>query len=198
MKAYYPPGMDRLGYYAELFDVVEANSTYSARSRSMIGGASLIRRPRFVKRFFPPFHRGASARATARGRQTRRHSDADGSLRRPEAELLRLPGVGSRAARQPQMLVEFRHGAWFDQAEKSLDFLERNDMTHVIVDTPVFPVVVARTGAEAYVRFHGRNSATWYKRTARPPSALTRVRSSWWLCLARRDASCRSPQRTAR
>ena len=28
VKAYYPPGVDRLRYYAERFDVVEANSTY--------------------------------------------------------------------------------------------------------------------------------------------------------------------------
>jgi uncharacterized protein YecE (DUF72 family) len=63
------------------------------------------------------------------------------------------------------MLVEFRHKAWFEQGERTLDFLQSNDMTHVIVDTPVFPVVVARTGPDAYVRFHGRNRGSWYKRT---------------------------------
>ena len=63
------------------------------------------------------------------------------------------------------LLVEFRHTSWFEQADQALAFLERHGMTYVTVDTPVFPVVVARTGPDAYVRFHGRNSATWYKRT---------------------------------
>jgi len=35
----------------------------------------------------------------------------------------------------------------------------------VTVDAPVFPLVVARTTPTAYVRLHGRNAATWYKRT---------------------------------
>mgnify|MGYP003694799349 CR=1 FL=1 len=43
-------------------------------------------------------------------------------------------------------------------------------MTHVIVDAPrtearnVSPTVVATTTPTAYVRFHGRNAATWNKR----------------------------------
>ena len=73
------------------------------------------------------------------------------------------------------MLTEFRHKAWFEQAEETLDFLRSNDMTHVIADTPVFPVVVARTGPEAYVRFHGRNRATWYKRTGSTAERLRDV-----------------------
>jgi uncharacterized protein YecE (DUF72 family) len=44
-------------------------------------------------------------------------------------------------------------------------------MTYVIVDAPrmearnVAPTVVATTSPTAYVRFHGRNAATWNKRT---------------------------------
>jgi uncharacterized protein YecE (DUF72 family) len=71
-----------------------------------------------------------------------------------------------------QMLVEFRHASWLEPENRleTLGFLERNHMTHVIVDAPrtearnVSPTVVATTTPTAYVRFHGRNAATWNKR----------------------------------
>jgi uncharacterized protein YecE (DUF72 family) len=70
------------------------------------------------------------------------------------------------------MLVEFRHASWLesDNRLETLAFLERNHMSHVIVDAPrtearnVSPTVVATTTPTAYVRFHGRNAATWNKR----------------------------------
>jgi uncharacterized protein YecE (DUF72 family) len=66
-----------------------------------------------------------------------------------------------------EMLVEFRHKSWFEQPDETLSFLEEHGMTYVTVDAPpdVIPRVVARTSGTAYVRFHGRNRATWYKRT---------------------------------
>ena len=66
-----------------------------------------------------------------------------------------------------EVLVEFRHKAWFEEPAEPLAFLEQHDMTYVTVDAPsdVIPLVVARTSATAYVRFHGRNRATWFKRT---------------------------------
>ena len=72
-----------------------------------------------------------------------------------------------------EMLVEFRHASWLDDEHRAetLTFLERNHMSYVIVDAPhtggrnVLPTVVATTSPTAYVRFHGRNAATWNKRT---------------------------------
>jgi uncharacterized protein YecE (DUF72 family) len=72
-----------------------------------------------------------------------------------------------------EMLVEFRHASWLDAENRAetLAFLERNHMSYVIVDAPrtearnVSPTVVATTTSTAYVRFHGRNAATWNKRT---------------------------------
>jgi uncharacterized protein YecE (DUF72 family) len=72
-----------------------------------------------------------------------------------------------------EMLVEFRHASWLDEDNRAetLRFLEENGMTYVIVDAPhtggknVVPTVVAETSPTAYVRFHGRNAATWNKRT---------------------------------
>ena len=72
-----------------------------------------------------------------------------------------------------EVLVEFRHRSWLDEDNRAetLAFLEQRGLTYVIVDAPktearnLVPTVVARTSPTAYVRFHGRNAATWNKRT---------------------------------
>jgi uncharacterized protein YecE (DUF72 family) len=72
-----------------------------------------------------------------------------------------------------EMLVEFRHRSWLDEGHRaeSLAFLERIGASYVSVDAPrsetarnLVPTVVATTSPTAYVRFHGRNLATWNKR----------------------------------
>ena len=72
-----------------------------------------------------------------------------------------------------EMLVEFRHAAWYDDEHRSdtLALLESLGATHVVVDAPriegakdVAPTVLALTSPTLYVRFHGRNAATWRKR----------------------------------
>src|SRR5688572_10925544 len=72
-----------------------------------------------------------------------------------------------------ELLVEFRHRSWLDEEHRAetLGFLERRGLTYVVVDAPktdarnLVPTVVARTSPTAYVRFHGRNAATWNLRT---------------------------------
>jgi uncharacterized protein YecE (DUF72 family) len=71
-----------------------------------------------------------------------------------------------------EMLVEFRHRSWLDDENRSetLAFLERLGAAHVIVDAPkteaknLVPTVLALTSPTLYLRFHGRNAATWNKR----------------------------------
>jgi uncharacterized protein YecE (DUF72 family) len=71
-----------------------------------------------------------------------------------------------------EMLVEFRHRDWFAEDRRAglLGWLEERRMSLVTVDAPrldaanVPQTVVAVTGPIAYVRFHGRNAATWNKR----------------------------------
>ncbi len=71
-----------------------------------------------------------------------------------------------------ELLVEFRHRSWLDDEHRAstLAFLEARGLTYVIVDAPktdaknLVPTVVARTSRTAYLRFHGRNAATWNKR----------------------------------
>ncbi|HEY3185096.1 MAG TPA: DUF72 domain-containing protein [Gaiellaceae bacterium] len=71
-----------------------------------------------------------------------------------------------------KMLVEFRHRSWFEEdvMPEVLKWLEERRMAYVTVDAPkvdaknVPATVVAATSGLAYVRFHGRNAATWNKR----------------------------------
>jgi uncharacterized protein YecE (DUF72 family) len=72
-----------------------------------------------------------------------------------------------------EMLVEFRHASWLDDEhrDETLRFLTDLDAAHVVVDAPripgaknVAPTVLAVTNPTLYVRFHGRNAATWNKR----------------------------------
>ena len=75
--------------------------------------------------------------------------------------------------RGDEVFVEFRHRSWLDDEGRAetLAFLESRGLTYVVVDAPrtkarnLVPTVVARTSATAYVRFHGRNAATWNRRT---------------------------------
>jgi uncharacterized protein YecE (DUF72 family) len=70
------------------------------------------------------------------------------------------------------ILVEFRNTTWLapNQREASLDFLKELGLSYVTVDAPQIgtgtaPLVPAVTNARlAYLRMHGRNRETWYKK----------------------------------
>ena len=211
-KAWYPKGVksgERLGYYAERFDVVEANSTfYRMPDEDLVARWARLLPDGFVmhvKAFglmtrhpvrldaLPEDLHGA-VEADERGRVDRPSREVRGEVFRrflaalePLREAGRLGGILMQFppyvvpkprsyeylewAREQlaghEMLVEFRHKAWFEDPAEPLAFLEQHDMTYVTVDAPsdVIPLVVARTSPTAYVRFHGRNRATWFKRT---------------------------------
>ncbi len=69
-------------------------------------------------------------------------------------------------------LFEPRHRSWYAEEIRAelLSFLESRKMTWVVVDAPkteaanVPATLVATTTPTAYVRFHGRNAATWNAR----------------------------------
>ena len=218
-KLFYPPGVkgaeERLRYYADRFDTVEANSTYYRLPDEHMVQHWADRTPdgfvMHVKAFgvmtrhpvkveqLPPDLR-AEAPLDQRGRVERpsrefraevfrRFHDALRPLRETRklgGILMQLPPyVVFRPASLEylewaqgelggdEMLVEFRHASWLDDENRgeTLAFLDGHDMTYVIVDAPrlearnVAPTVVATTTPTAYVRFHGRNAATWNKRT---------------------------------
>lgn len=73
-----------------------------------------------------------------------------------------------------RMLVEFRHPSWVaeERASSTLRWLSDRGITYVAVDAPQFaerstmPPHPAVTAPLAYVRLHGRNRETYFKRTA--------------------------------
>jgi uncharacterized protein YecE (DUF72 family) len=212
-KAWYPKGVksgERLGFYAERFDVVEANSSFYrlpdeelvARWARLLPDGFVMHVKAFglmtrhpVRLEAVPEDLHGEVEADERGRVDRPSREVRGEVFRrflaalePLREAGKLGGILMQFppyvvpkprsyeylewAREQlaghEMLVEFRHKAWFDEPAEPLGFLEQHDMTYVTVDAPpdVIPLVVARTSGTAYVRFHGRNRATWFKRTA--------------------------------
>ena len=73
-----------------------------------------------------------------------------------------------------RVAVEFRHASWVgpEELERTLDLLEGLGLTYVGVDEPrldstgVLPPLTAATSDIGYVRFHGRNAATWHARVS--------------------------------
>ncbi|HEY1317867.1 MAG TPA: DUF72 domain-containing protein [Gaiella sp.] len=211
-KAWYPKGVksgERLAYYAERFDVVEANSTFYrlpdedlvARWARLLPDGFVMHVKAFglmtrhpVRLDALPEDLHGEVEADERGRVDRPSREVRGEVFRrflaalePLRRAGRLGGIlmqfppyvvpkprsyeylewaGERLEGY-EALVEFRHKAWFENPAEPLAFLEEHGMTYVTVDAPaeVIPLVVARTSPTAYVRFHGRNRATWFKRT---------------------------------
>lgn len=207
VKAWYPKGVDRLGYYAKRFDTVEANSTFYRLPDEQLVARWAEKLPdgfvMHVKAFGLMTRHPVKVEALPDDLRAAMPVDERGRVDRPPRELRaevfrrflaaleplrsggKLGGVLMQMApyvvpkelsydylawaREQlegyEMLVEFRHKAWFEQAEQTLGFCEAQGMTYVIVDAPVFPLVIGRTSPTVYVRFHGRNAATWHKRT---------------------------------
>jgi uncharacterized protein YecE (DUF72 family) len=213
VKAWYPKGVgrgqSRLEYYAERFDVVEANSTFyrlpdedlvARWARAVPDGfvmhvkafGLMTRHP--VRLDVLPEDLHDEVEADERGRVDRPSREVRGEVFRrflaalePLREAGKLGGILMQFppyvvpkprsyeylewAREQlaghEMLVEFRHKSWFEEPADPLAFLEAHGMTYVTVDAPpdVIPLVVGRTSGTAYVRFHGRNRKTWFKRT---------------------------------
>ncbi len=217
-KVWYPPGIrsgeERLRYYAERFDTVEANSTYyRLPEREMVERWAERTPPAFtmhVKAFgvmtrhpvkldqlppdlrdVPVDERGRVERPPRefRAEVFRRFSEALEPLRRAGklgGILLQFPSYVVFRPRSleyiewaqdqlpgDELLIEFRHRSWLEEDVRAevLSFLEERGLTYVMVDAPrsegrnLIPTVVATTSPTAYLRLHGRNAATWNKRT---------------------------------
>ena len=72
---------------------------------------------------------------------------------------------------QAPLAIEFRHPSWVVEGQPRLEtmkFLRRNELCYVSVDCPQGPSIVPSfleaTTARMYLRFHGRNRETWFKK----------------------------------
>lgn len=188
LAAWYPRSVrtaeGRLAHYAARFDTVEVDSPfYRLPSPETTARWAERTPPGFT------FHVKASAEMTGHRAADRREAfrafreavaplEASGKLR---AVLLQYPPwltksreaahaiVESAALLEPLVpLVEFRHGSWLapDELGTTLELCRRNGIAFVSIDAPAnaLPTVAETTHAVAYVRFHGRNRETWFKK----------------------------------
>lgn len=76
---------------------------------------------------------------------------------------------------EAELAIEFRHPSWVLEGSarhETMDFLRHNRLFYVSVDCPpgpsILPSFLQATGDEMYVRFHGRNRETWFKKNITP------------------------------
>lgn len=193
-EEFYPPGLpptDRLSYYARRYPVVEINSSFYhlLPPRNYAGWAEKTP-PDFAfdvkahgqlsqhRRDEPP-----TAEAFAAFRASYRPMVETGKLRAvlfqfppwfvDDAKNRRYLGRVAAEMGEDQVVIEFRHTSWLtpDAAPETLGLLSELGLGYVVVDAPqvgtgTAPLVPAVTDPDlAYVRLHGRNTATWYKKT---------------------------------
>jgi uncharacterized protein YecE (DUF72 family) len=81
-----------------------------------------------------------------------------------------LAGLRERLP-QATLAIEFRHPSWVLEGQRrqdTMEFLRRNELCYVSVDCPqgpsIMPSFLEATGTQMYVRFHGRNRESWFKK----------------------------------
>ena len=191
---FYPPGLkptDRITYYAQRYPVVEVNSSfYHVLPPRNYAGWAAKTPPDFVfnvkaygqltqhRRDEPP-----TGDTFAAFRASYRSLVEAGKLR---AVLFQFPPWFTDEAKhraylrrvaeemaEDQVVVEFRHTSWLepDRVPETFGLLSELGLGYVVVDAPQIgtgtaPLVPAVTDPDlAYVRLHGRNAKTWYKKT---------------------------------
>jgi len=181
---FYPAGTrsaDFLAYYARHFEAVEVNATYYRVPDAGMFERMVRKTPdgfRFVVKLNQAMtHEGSRDPALYREflaalaplKDARRY---DGLLAQFPWGFKRTPDHRRHLAAMRELLageplfVEFRHDSWLTpELEPSL---REHRIGYCAVDEPqlpgLLPPVTMVTAEDAYVRFHGRNAATWWGR----------------------------------
>ena len=173
--------LDHLRFYANLFSIVEVNSTFY-RLPPPARAADWVRRTPGGFRFAAKFPQEIT--------HERRLVDIEEPLARFLAVLEPLQGAGKLAAALLQLppslafdpdpvrqfyeqlpptlpvAVEFREPSWL--APESFDLLREFRLAYVVVDEPMLPIRLEVTAPFAYVRWHGHGQPVWYDYTYAP------------------------------
>jgi len=180
---FYPPGTREpamLEYYASHFDALEINFTYyrlPAPGQLAAMSARCKDRVIFAVKAWQGMTHGdvakaedfAAFRAALEPLAERRVLGAvllqfPGSFRPSDAANARLLGLAARLRPFP-LVVEFRHRSWV--REETFRLLRAEEIGYCCVDEPslpgLIPPVAVATADTAYVRFHGRNAAKWFR-----------------------------------
>lgn len=179
LGTYYPLGMDKsdmLAYYAKEFNTLEINFTYYR----MPSAKSLFLMAKKVPDRFLFCVKATQEMTHARVRDPKLFEQFNQAL----MPLREANKFGSILAQFPSsfhagveskeylewfreqigelpVVVEFRSKEWL--TEETFELLRSNRFGFCSVDEPYFPRVAKVTGDTAYVRFHGRNYAKWWK-----------------------------------
>ncbi len=182
----YPTVLSRsrwLPFYAEAFSTVEINATYyrvptEAMLRGLLGKVDPARFVFTVKTPAQMTHRRAEfdnaaepfVEALAPLRQTGTLgavlAQFPYSFRRPEADRAHLQRLRDVIPGDIPVHVEFRHEIWY--TPETFTFLENQGLGVVNVDLPPLrglprDVTDYVTNGIGYFRFHGRNTANWWR-----------------------------------
>lgn len=181
---FYPPGTAPgrfLGYYARHFDVVEVNATYYRIPDPGMFERMAAKTPdgfRFVVKLNqamthdhardPALYRtflDAVAPLKTAGKYDGLLAQFPGGFRGTAANRDHLEAVRGLLGDEP-LFVEFRHDSWL--APDLEPWLRERRLGWCAVDEPplpgLLPPVTMVTTEDAYVRFHGRNTKTWWGR----------------------------------
>jgi uncharacterized protein YecE (DUF72 family) len=190
---FYPPGLkptDRISYYARRYPVVEVNASYYhlLPQRNYAGWAAKTPDDFTfnVKAYGQLTQHDRDEPPTAEAFAAFRESYLPlVEASKLGAVLFQFPpwftneprqrtflGRVAREMEGDQVVVEFRHTSWLipDHAPKTLALLNELNLGYVIVDAPqvgdgTAPLVPAVTDPDiAYIRLHGRNTHTWYRK----------------------------------
>jgi uncharacterized protein YecE (DUF72 family) len=169
---------DRLRYYADLFPIVEVNSTFY-RLPPVSVAESWARRTPSRFRFTAKFPQSITHERRLVGADEELHRFLQ--VLRPLQEsgkllaaLLQLPpslpfepatirGFYQSIPPDLPVAVEFREASWLSQ--ESFDLLKEFKFAYVVVDEPLLPIRLERTGPFVYVRWHGHGRSIWYDYT---------------------------------
>jgi uncharacterized protein YecE (DUF72 family) len=181
----FPPGLkaaDRITHYARLFSVVEINSSYYHLLSTRNYASWAAKTPedfRFTVKAYAELtghHRGEPAPPVtfAHFRESYGPLRESGKL---SAVLFQFPPwfeANASSRRELERCVElmFRNVSWLsdDEQARTFELLARLGTSYVTVDAPqvgrgTAPLVPEVTNPRlAYLRLHGRNTDTWYKR----------------------------------
>ncbi len=184
----YPPdaprGFDELSYISNFFDVIELNNTFYRIPESKVV-ENWVKRVghnqsfKFTVKIYQGFTHEQRPVDEGELRQFYRVLDPlkkagclgavlaqfPASFKNTEQGMGRLEDLALRLKDYP-LTVEFRHRSWATPGVYR--WLEENAVSFCNVDEPVFQHLLRPsalvTGPVGYVRFHGRNYASWYSK----------------------------------
>ena len=169
---------DRLRYYADLFPIVEVNTTFYRLPPVDVARSWAERTPakfRFAAKF--PQTITHDLRLVGAEEELGRFLEVLGPLRdagKLAAALLQLPpslpfepstvrAFYELLPRDLPVAVEFREKTWLEPA--SFDLLRDFGLAYTIVDEPHLPIRLEVTAPFTYVRWHGHGAPLWYDYT---------------------------------